>query len=904
MITAIRRVLARIRGAAGAGRSDADLREEFDAHVAMATDANVARGMSPNDARRAAILAAGGMAQAKEAYRDQRGLPIVDAIGGDARFALRSLRKNPGFAAAVVLTLALSIGATTAMFSVVNGIFLDALPFTNGDRLVWTVNRGTRPYDAMSPPDLHDWGTLNSAFEAVGGWIGTGVDLVGGAAPIHLTSADVSGDWFTMLGVHMALGRGLAPGDEGVGKPNIAVLSYGLWQRQFGGDRSIVGRSILLDGTSHTIIGVAPREFQFPSEADIWRPVIPNPTWLTKRGSRFYRGAIALIKHGVTFDQARRQARLVAAQLRASYPDAEKGLDFDIQPLREHFIGSSGRLIFILFGAVAMLLLIACANVATLLLVRASGRSTEIGVRLALGAGRGRVVRQLMVESVMFAAAGAALGIALAEGAVRIIAARATSSVPLASGLAVNWTVLGFTTAVTLVAGLGFGLAPALQAARTEIVEVLKSGGRASSARRASSRTRRALVALEIILVLPLLIGASLLARSFERLVDVNPGFRPDGVVTFDLTLPQCGTAWTPDTTCAGVRGTTYMTNATVAAFSHQLLDRLRAMPGTENAALALGAQFTDWAINQGTIEVMGEPAPSAERPNVVEAKYVTADYFKTLGIPLLRGREFSDEDRRSYTNFTAKDVPSVPWVAMVSESAAKKYFHGDAVGKRIALGWYPGATMEIVGVVGDAKAETLNGDPEPAVYYAYWQNPTFVFTGVVRSTADAGTVMRSIHEQVAAIDPHLPVFHLRAMTGAVDASASPQRLAGRVVGGFAIAALLLAMIGVYGIIAYAVRDRQRELGIRMALGASGSRLVGLIVNEGFTIVAIGVGVGVLVTVAGNRVLQGMLYGIEATDPTTYIAASLMLVSIALIAAWLAGRRAAKVDPMIAMRPE
>ena len=860
MIAALRRVLARIRGAAGGGRA--------------------------------------------EAYRDQRGLPIADTIGGDARFALRSLRKNPGFAAAVVLTLAMSIGATTAMFSVVDGILLDALPFANGDRLVWTVNRGTRPYDAMSPPDLHDWDALNSAFEAVGGWMISGVDLVGGAAPVHLTSADVSGDWFTMLGVRMALGRALVASDEGVGKPKIAVLSYGLWQSQFGGDRLIVGRSILLDGTSYSIVGVAPRAFQFPSEADIWRPVIPYSTWPTTRGSRIYRGPVALIKRGVTFDQARRQARLVAAQLRASYPEAEKGLDFDIQPLREHLIGSSGRLIFILFGAVAMLLLIACANVATLLLVRATGRSAEIGVRLALGAGRGRVARQLIVESVMFAAAGAALGVAIAEGAVRIIASRASTSVPLASGLAVNWTVLAFATAVTLLAGLGFGLAPALQAARTDIVEALKSGGRASSARRASSRTRRALVALEIVLVLPLLIGASLLARSFARLVDVNPGFRPDGVVTFDLTLPKCGTAWAPDTTCTGVRGTTYMNDATVAAFSHQLLDRLRAMPGTEDAALALGAPFTDWAVNGGTIDVMGEPTPPVDRPNVVEAKYITAGYFKTLRIPLLQGRDFGDEDRRDYTNFTAKDVPNVPWVAMVSASAAKKYFHGDAVGKRIALGWYAGATMEIVGVVGDTKTESLNGDPEPALYYAFWQTPAFIFTGVVHSTADPGTVMRAIREQVAAIDPRLPVFHLRAMRDAINSSAAPQQLAARVVGGFAIAALLLAMIGIYGVIAYAVRDRQRELGIRMALGASGSRLVGLVVSDGLIIVAIGVGIGVFVTVAGSRVLGGLLYGIEATDLTTYIAASLTLVSIALIAAWIAGRRAAKVDPMIAMRPE
>jgi putative ABC transport system permease protein len=902
MIAALRRVLARVLGAIGGGRPDSDLAAELDAHVAMMTDANVARGMSPEQARRAALVAAGGVQQAKEAYRDQRGLPLIDATGGDARFAIRSLGKSPAFIVGVVLTLAMSIGASTAMFSVVNGILLDALPFANGDRLVWTVNRGTRPYDAMSPADLHDWKALNSAFEAVGGWVVSGVDLVGGANPIHLTSADVSGDWFTMLGVRMALGRGLVPTDEGIGKPKVAVLSYGLWQGQFGGDRSIVGRSVLLDGTSYTIVGVAARAFQFPSDADLWRPVIPYSTWPTLRNARIFHGPVALIKRGVTFDQARHQARLVASQVRSAYPESEKGLDYDIQPLREHLVGSSRRLIYVLFGAVATLLLIACANVATLLLVRATGRSTEIAVRLALGAGRARVVRQLLVESLMLAGVGAVLGLALAEGAIRVIASRAAASVPLASALSLDWTVLAFATGVTLLAGLGFGLAPALQAARTDIVHALKSGCRASSARRTSSRVRRALVALELALVLPLLIGASLFARSFLRLVDVDPGFRPNGVVTFDLTLPKCGTAWAPDTTCAGVRGTTYMSDATVATFSHQLLDRLRALPGTQDAALALGAPFTDWAINGGTIEVMGEPAPPVDRPNVVEAKYVTPDYFKTLGIPLLQGRVFTEEDRRGYTNFTGKDVPNVSWVGIVSEAAAKRYFHGDAVGKRIA--WYPGSTMEIVGVVGDAKTQSLNAEPEPALYYAFWQTPSFYITGVVRTTADPGTVMRAIRAQVADIDPQLPLFHLRRLRDAVDASAGPEQLAARVVGGFAIAALLLSMIGIYGVIAYAVRDRQRELGIRMALGASGLRLLGLVLGDGLTLVAIGVGAGVFVTVAGSRVLRGLLYGIEATDITTYIMASLMLVSIAFTAAWIAGRRASRVDPMIAMRPE
>ena len=825
--------------------------------------------------------------------------PPVDAMLRDARFSLRSLRKNAGFAATVVLTLALSIGATTAMFGVVSGILLDPLPFANGDRLVWTVNHGKRPYDAMSPPDLRDWGRLNSAFEAVGGWMVSGVDLVGGTTPVHLTSADVSGTWFTMFGVRMELGRGLVADDEGIGKPKIAVLSYGLWQREFGGDRNAVGRSVLLDGTRYTIVGVAPRAFQFPNDADLWRPVIPHPSWLNVRGTRFYRGPVALLKRGVSFEQARQQARLVAAQLRASYPRDEQGLDFDIQPLREHLVGSSATVVVVLFGAVAILLLIACANVATLLLVRSTRRAGEIGVRLALGAGRGRIAQQLVVEGLMLAAAGAALGLAIAEVAIHVVAARAAASVPLASGLSVDWSVLAFATAITLLAGLGFGLAPALHAARTDIVHALKSGGRAASGRRASSHMRGTLVALEIVLVLPLLIGASLLARSFARLVDVDPGFRADNVVMFDLTLPKCGTAWAPDTTCVGVHGTTYMTDASVAAFSHQLLDRLRAMPGTQSAALSMGAPFTEWAINQGTIGIVGEAPPPSDRPNVVESKIVTPDYFRTLGIRMLRGRDFTDADRRTYTE---RDAREVSWVGIVSEGAAKAYFNGDAVGKRIH--WAGTGTMEIVGVVSDAKTESLNGEPEPAVYAAFWQEPVFYITGLVRSGGDPGTVMRAIRAQVAAVDPALPVFHLRPMRDAVDASAARQHLAANVVGGFALSALLLAMIGIYGVIAYAVRDRQRELGIRIALGAPRSGVIGLVLRDGLSIVAIGIVAGILVSVAATRVLSGLLYGITPTDAETYALASIALVVMAVIAAWVPARRAATVDPLISMRPE
>ena len=896
MIAVVRRFIARLRGAVGVGRDERDVAEELDAHLQIATDEHVRRGMTPSDARRAAVIEAGGVVQAEEAYRDARGFPVIESIVRDATFALRSMRKNPGFAATVVLTLALSIGATTAMFSVVNGVLLNPLPFANADRLVWTVNRGTRPYDAMSPPDFADWGRLNDAFEQVGGWMVSQVDVVGGAAPVHLTSADVSGNWFAMLGVHMALGRGFVADDEGAGKPKIVVLSYHVWQTQFGGSGSAVGKSLLLDGTRYGVVGVAPRSFQFPNDADIWRPVIPYPSWVNARGSRIYRGPVALLKRGVSFERARRQARVVNGQLHASYPQMEQGLDYDIQPLREHFVGDSRRLVVVLFGAVALLLLIACANVATLLLVRSTSRSGEIGVRLALGAGARRVAAQLIVESLLLAAAGAALGIAVAEVALRVVVARASATLPLASGVSLDWRVLAFAAATTIVAGVGFGLAPALQAANVDIVQALKSGGRSSSARRGSSRARHALVTVEIVLVLPLLVGAALLARSFERLVRVDPGFRADHVVMFDITLPKCGTAWSPDTTCVGVRGVTYMSPASVENFAQELLRRLRAMPGTESAAIGHGVPFTDWAFNQTTIAIVGEPAPSVDRPNIVESKYATPGFFHTLGIPILRGRDFSDDDRMN--------ALVAPTVAIVSEGAAKAYFNGaDPVGKQLVS--YPGAPpVEIIGVVGDAKTESLNGAPEPALYQAFWQSPVFYMTGVVRSSADPTTVMRAIGGQVAAIDPTLPVYHLRPMRDAVGASAASARVAAGVVSAFALSALLLAMIGIYGVIAYAVRERQRELGIRIALGAQRAEVVRLVVRDGLLLVGVGLVVGLIASALGSRVLRGLLYDIAPTDVGTYVGACTALVAIAVVAAWIPARRAAAVDPLIAMRPE
>ncbi|HXT17054.1 MAG TPA: FtsX-like permease family protein [Gemmatimonadaceae bacterium] len=509
----------------------------------------------------------------------------------------------------------------------------------------------------------------------------------------------------------------------------------------------------------------------------------------------------------------------------------------------------------------------------------------------------------MLIESLTLASLGAALGVALAEGVVRIIVAQQSAAVPLLVNVRIGWTVLAFAIATTLAAGLAFGLAPVLQSAGTDIVEALKSSGRSSSARKASTHARRAMVAFQLALVVPLLIGALLLTRSFTRLVHVDPGFRTDHVVMFDIALPKCGTAWSPDSTCAGVEGPRYMMPADVKAFGDEVVQRLRSLPGVRSVALGHGVPFTPWAINGGTLTIEGQAPPPRDRPNVVEVKYATPGYFALLGIPVLRGRDFTDDDRCVPKPGEVWCNPAVEadgrFVAVISAGAAKAYFRGEnPIGKRLKnMG-------EIVGVVGDTKTEGLVGEPEPAVYLAFEQSPIFYMTVLIKSAGDPVAVMRAARAQITAIDKSLPIFNLRPMQDAVEASAAPARLAARVVAGFAGCALLLAMIGIYGVVAYAVRERQRELGIRLALGAQRGQIVRLVVRDAMVLVGGGMIVGLIAAVAGNRVLQGLLYQIAPTDATTYAASCLVLIAIGVAAAWIPAGRAARVDPLIAMRPE
>jgi putative ABC transport system permease protein len=883
-----------LRGLFSRAANDQDLANELDAHVQIATEEYVRRGMTPEEARRAALIASGGVESAKETYRDRRGIPALESIIRDVIFATRSLRKNRGFATTVVLTIALSIGATTAMFSIVKGVLLDPLPFGNGDRLVWTTNHGTRPYDSMSWSDMGDWGRLVPSFEMVGGWATSTATLESGTLDLHLSIAEVTDNWFSMLGVRPQIGRGFVHGEQGAGAPRVIVISDGLWRAEFAANPKIVGQTVLLDGSRYTVVGVAPPTFDFPKRIDAWRPVALDQNMMTCRGCRAFNGPIALLKRGATFERAQREARVVAAQLHAQFPVAEAGLSFDIQPLHDHVVGNTRTPLVILLAAVGALLMIACVNVAALLLVRATGRASELGIRLALGASRGRLAVQLLVESTLLAVAGGALGVVLAIGCVRLVVGEEVASIPLLANVGIDRGVLLFSCIVAAICGVGFGLMPAMQAGRTNVVEALRAGARGTTSARRAVITRTGLVALEIALVVPLLIGASLLSASFSRLVTSDPGFRPDHLVRFDIALPLCGTPWHADSTCAGVSGAHYNTFNQQRRFVDDLLGQLRAIPGVQSATSGFGAPFSDWAKQGGAIQIQGETRPGEINP--VEAKEVKPGYFATLGTPILEGRDFTADDFRGRNDGCSR-------VAIVSKAAVTRYFGGRSP-LGMQLTGLCDSTTTIIGVVGDMKTESLAAEPEPALYRSLDEAPVYLQTVFIRSKVDPNTVMAAARRAVASVDRSVAVFHMQTMRGAMNDAAAPARLAARIVSGFAISALLLALIGIYGLIAHVVRDRQRELGIRIALGAQPARVVALALRSGVIAVLVGGGAGVAVAFGASRVLRGLLYGIAPTDPATYAATSLALVVVSIVAAWIPGRQASRIDPLIAMRPE
>jgi putative ABC transport system permease protein len=808
----------------------------------------------------------------------------------DVRYGLRMLAKNPGFTVAAVLTLALGVGANTAVFSVVNTVLLKPLPYAEPDRLVrvesmWT--RGEPIPNPLSYPDFFDFRARNHVFEHLVTWRSTALALTGVGAPIQLDGEMVTWDLFPALGIEPQLGRGFFESEEAAGV-HVVVLSHTLWQTRFGGDPGILGRTITLDRKPYTVVGVAPPGFIFPVNApnvQLWttiaadREAPPGDTPITEQRVAHLLRALGRLKHGVTIEQARADLNVIAAGLSKKYPDSNTNdSQASVREELETLVGESRTPLLILLGAVGLVLLIACANIANLLLARTANREQEMAVRAAMGASRVRVVRQLLTEGLLLAILGGAAGTLLAEYVLGVVLPLGGRSIPRLAEASVDWTVLGYSLLLALLTVVFFGLAPALHASKINFAASLKEGSRGSIGRH--DRIRDVLVVAQVTLGLVLVTGAGLLMASFLRLEKSDLGFRPDHLLTFWFSLPEP------------------QYNATEeVAFYDRLLERMRALPGVESAAGAWPMPLQGDNVTNG-FNIEERPAAPADRPSARMA-LITPGYFSTAGIPLLKGRMFDDHD-----NLEA------PKVLIVNQAFANKYFpREDVIGKRIT----PGATgpgeskgslHEIVGLVGDAKLFAADAEPEPTYYFPYkqlaWQPPVVL----LRTTVPPRTLESAIGKEMGTLDPMVPVFQIRTMEELLSTQVTKPRFHTVLLGCFAGVALLLSMVGLYGVMAYSVTRRTREIGVRIALGASRPAVLSMVLRHALVLLATGLALGLAASLAADRLLQSMLFGISSLNPAVLGLSGLLVALTGLLAAYLPARRAAKVDPMVALRYE
>ena len=880
-----------------------DLAEEIRSHLEMEEQENLESGMPPEEAHYAALRRFGNVALAQERSREMWGWNSVETLGQDLRYGLRMLWKNPGFTAVAVLTLALGIGANTAIFSVVNAVLLRPLPFSNPSRLI-ALHEGVPklgyPKMGFSPPDLAVFEREQKSFSAVGAFRNEHVDISGRGEPERVVATRVSAPLFPMLGAEPMLGRNFAPEEDAPGH-NVALLSYGLWQRRYGGAANIVGQTIELDRQPYTVVGIMARNFEFPlpgpqdnaSPADLWVPIAFTPAELEDWGGSYLTSVVGRLRAGVTLGEARSEAESLSRAIAANYPPAltnlfhgALGLNINASFLQEDVVGSVRALLLVLMAAVALVLLIACANVAALLISRGATRQKEIAVRIALGATRLRLVRQALTESLLLALSGGAPGLALAFWGRNVILALVPGSVPLPRQIPLSGDVLAFAFATPLVAALLFGLVPAFQVSALVVQHPLQEEGRGGTPSRSRHRLQRSFATGEFALALILLVGAGLLVRSLGKLLATRPGFRPDHVLTLNIPLPRQA----------------YPQAGQVQDFYKQLLERVSNLPGAQTAGISNDLPLL--ASEAVSITVEGRAKSEGETPQAICQSWVLGSYFETMGIPLVRGRWFTPEDR----------LETQP-VAIVSLSMARKFWpREDVIGKRIRWGVAaPWAT--IVGVVGDVSQGPLNTPLAPHVYRPYIQLPGpfleedpfsdwHAMNLALRTRADPASLTSAVLAQVHSLDPDLAVASIRTMTQVISSSVAGSRYNTILLGTFASLALLLAAIGVYGVLSYAVAQQKHEIGIRMALGAEKWDVLTMVVEQGMKVAAIGVGIGIVGALALTRLLSSLLYGVKPTDPLTFIAASLLLITVAVLACYIPARRATKVDPLVALREE
>lgn len=877
-----------------------ELNEEIQAHLHMAEKDRVANGESASEAKRSARREFGNVGLVKDMTREVWGWASFERLSQDLRYGLRILRKSPGFTIVAVLTLALGIGANTAIFSIVNALLLRPLPFDNPSRLMMLhegLPKVGYPKLDFSPPDLAVFAREQKSFSTLGFFRNTRLDISGQGEPERIVASKVSASLFPMLGVRSLLGRTFSPQEDAPGH-NLAILSYGLWQRRFGGDSNVVGKTMQIDRQPYTIIGVMPRSLVFPlagpemngTPAEIFTPMAFTPAELQGWGGLYVTSVVGLLRPGVTPEQARGEMESLANRVADSYPAAlgnllKHGLTMTAVPFQTEVVGSVRTLLLVLMMAVAFVLLIACANVATLLLSRTAGRQKEIAIRTALGATRLRLVRQMFTESLFLALAGGAFGLLIAVWSKSFILSLVPTTIALPHQVPLDAGVLVFTLAVSIVAAILFGVAPALQSSGIALRAPLQEGGRSGTSSRPRHRLQGVFVSAEFALALVLLVGAGLLIRSFAKLVGTNPGFRPDHLLTLMIPLPRQA----------------YPHGEQIQNFYRQVFEYASALPGVQNAALSSDLPLN--AREMVSFSIEGRQNAEGNTPEAVCQSWILGNYFETMGISLLQGRWFTTEDQGA----------SQP-VAVVNLLMAQKYWPQGALGKRIK--WGVNSPWEtIVGVVADVKEGPLNSVLVPHVYRPYLQiGPAFLeedpfsewhsMNLSVRTQTDPLSLRSSILAQVHSLDSELAVSNIRTMTQVVSSSFSGPEFTTVLLGALSGLALFLAAIGIYGVLAYVVAQQTHDIGVRMALGAKPRDIFVLVISRGVRIAAIGSVIGLAAALALTRLMKSLLYGVGAMDPLTFAGVAVLLIIVALLAVCIPARRAMRVDPMVALRYE
>ncbi len=885
MLRTLRGWLLRLFGLFHRQQREREFAEELESHLAFHIEDNLRAGMSPIEARRQALIKLGGVTLTQELYREQRGVPMLETLLQDLRFGLRMLRKNPGFSLIAILTLGLGIGANTAIFSLVNTVLLRPLPIAQPEQVV-TLNFGV-PGRGVFPligyPEYTDYRDRNQVLAGLAAMGMAQVGLSNNGTNERILGLHVTGNYFSLLGVGAALGRVITPEDDRTpGGHPVVMLSYQCWQQRFGADPQIIGRDLLISGRKYTVIGVAPKGFsgtELASTPELWFPIMMKPGLELGRGPLKGRtapvGTIGRLKEGVSWAQAESDLNLIAAQIGREYPQSDKGQIVVLS--QPGLFGAAMRPMVLRFTAVAMgivalVLLLACTNLVNMLLARASERHREIAIRLAIGAGRARVLRQLLTESVLLALLGSALGVALAYGAVEIVKFK----LPVIFGftqieLQMDWRVLVFTLALSLLTGVLLGLLPALQATRPDLIPALKNESTLGGYRR--SRLRNVLVVAQMSLSLVLLLCAGLVLRGLQRAQQIDPGFNPDQTVevSFDLDVQQYNRE----------RG---------SEFHRQALERVRSLPGLQAAALTTHAPLTSGEGGGKGVFIQGDAPKTATQAPIVLTTAISLDYFRAMETRLLQGRDF-----------TAQDVAQSPPVAIVNEAFARRFFPGEnPIGKR--FNFTTGNWIEIVGVAQNGKYGSLAEQPQPFVYLPLAQNYESKVTLIARSAGDPHMLLATIRKEIHGLDENLTPYDARTMLEHLALPLAPARAAATALGGFGALALLLAAIGIFGVMSYAVKQRTREIGIRIALGADSREIIKLIIGQGARLVGIGVGIGLLMAGLGTRLLASLLFGVSSLDPLTFVGVSALLAATAFLACYLPARRATKVDPMIALR--